>query len=152
MSASPSTGQIRIRDLSPADRAAWERLWTDYLAFYETTRPAEVYDAHFARLTGPGAFRGMLAMLDGVPVGLSHHVLHPHGWQIEETCYLQDLYVDPGARGRGIGAALIEAVGGAARQAGARGLYWMTDRDNAGARALYDRVATLTPFIKYQRT
>ena len=34
---------------------------------------------------------------------------------------------------------------------GAGNVYWMTQEFNATARLLYDRVATKTPFIKYQR-
>ena len=54
-------------------------------------------------------------------------------------------------RGKGIGRALIEAVYAAADAHGAATVYWMTQDFNATARQLYDRIATLTPFIKYQR-
>jgi hypothetical protein len=30
---------IEIRRLEAGDRADWDRLWADYLAFYETERP-----------------------------------------------------------------------------------------------------------------
>jgi ribosomal protein S18 acetylase RimI-like enzyme len=135
-----------------ADRAAWDGLWRGYLAFYETTLPAAQYDLQFARLLSddPRAFRGLMAFRDGVAVGLAHYLFHPHGWQAQDTCYLQDLWCEPAARGTGVGRALIAAVGRAAAEAGAGPVYWLTHQDNATARALYDRVARATGFIEYE--
>ncbi len=145
--------QLEIRPLTAADRPEWARLWTGYLDYYETKLPPEVYNSTFARLLGddPQDFNGLLAVLDGKPVGLTHYLFHRHGWKIENTCYLQDLYTAPQARGHGVGRALIEAVYGAADRAGAPSVYWLTQDFNAPARRLYDQVGQLTPFIKYAR-
>jgi len=144
---------LEIRPLRATDRPEWDRLWTGYLDYYETSLPKQVYDSSFARLLGddPQDFNGLIAVLDGNPVGLVHYLFHRHGWKIENTCYLQDLYTDPAARGHGVGRALIEAVYDAADAAGAPSVYWLTQDFNATARRLYDQVGQLTPFIKYQR-
>jgi GNAT superfamily N-acetyltransferase len=142
-----------IRPLRPDDEADWRRLWSDYLAFYETSVAEEVYASTFARLLGsdPQDFSCLIAELEGRPVGLAHYLFHRHGWKIENVCYLQDLYVGPEARGTGTGRALIEAVYAAADAAGAPSVYWLTQDFNHTARQLYDRVAKLTPFIRYNR-
>jgi len=146
------TDSIRIRPIAPADRPAWDRLWTGYLAYYETTLAKPVYDTTFARLTGNDpALHGLLALNDGAPVGLVHYIFHDHCWRTEGVTYLQDLYADPAARGTGIGRALIEAVYAAADAAGRPYVYWLTQDFNATARRLYDRAGRLTPFIKYER-
>ena len=144
---------IRVRPLQPDDRPVWDDLWRAYLEFYETELPQEIYDTHFERMMGdePYDFKGMVAELDGQLVGLVHYVFHRHGWKIENTCYLQDLYVAPTARGTGAGRALIEAVYEAADKAGAPSVYWTTQDFNETARKLYDRIAVKTPFIKYAR-
>jgi GNAT superfamily N-acetyltransferase len=144
---------VRVRPLARADEADWRRLWTAYLDFYETTVPEDVYATHFERLLGddPRDYSGLIAEVDGRPAGLAHYVFHRHGWRIEDVCYLQDLYAEPEARGRGAGRALIEAVYAAADAKGCPQVYWTTDRSNAVARRLYDRIGVLTPFIKYQR-
>ncbi|MEO1200616.1 MAG: GNAT family N-acetyltransferase [Pseudomonadota bacterium] len=54
-------------------------------------------------------------------------------------------------RGGGVGRALIEAVSDAANARGVSRVYWQTQEFNATARALYDKVATLTPFRVYER-
>ena len=145
---------LEIRPLERGDEAEWRRLWTDYLAFYETEVPEEVYATTFERMLGSGAndFKGLLAILDGKPVGLTHYLFHRHAWKIENVCYLQDLYADPDVRGTGIGRALIEAVYQAADEEGAPAVYWLTQDFNETARKLYDRIGKVTPFIRYSRT
>lgn len=142
-----------VRPLRPDDEQAWRALWRAYLAFYGTEVSEEVYATTFSRLLGddPHDFNGLVAESDGRPVGLVHYLFHRHGWKVENVCYLQDLYADPAVRGRGIGRRLIEAVYAAADAAGAPSVYWLTQDFNAEARRLYDRIGTLTPFIKYAR-
>lgn len=142
-----------IRPLAPEDEAAWRALWTGYLEFYESSVAEEVYAATFARLLPGGSedMRGLIALKDGVPVGLVHYIFHRHCWRVEDVTYLQDLFVTRDARGTGAGRALIEAVYAAADAAGKPAVYWMTQEFNAPARLLYDRIATKTPFIKYAR-
>ena len=62
---------------------------------------------------------------------------------------MQDLYTANAARGRGVARALIDAVAREAQTGGATRFYWLTQADNAAARALYDRVAEDRGFIRY---
>ena len=142
-----------VRPLRESDRDQWAALWTAYLEFYESSVAPAVYDETFTRLLGndPNHFKCFVAEIDGNLVGLTHYLFHAHAWKIERVCYLQDLYADPSVRGTGIGRALIEAVYAAADAEGAPSVYWLTQDFNHTARTLYDRVAELTPFIKYSR-
>jgi GNAT superfamily N-acetyltransferase len=144
---------LTIRPLERDDEADWRRLWHDYLAYYETERPEEIYVTYFERLLGddPQDYNGLVAELDGRLVGLTHYLFHRHGWRLENVCYLQDLFAEPDLRGQGIGRKLIEAVYAAADAAGAPSVYWLTQDFNTTARQLYDRIGRLSPFIKYDR-
>lgn len=144
---------VRVRAVAASDREEWAALWTAYLDFYETAVPPEVYDTTFARLLGddPHQFNCFVAEQHGRLVGLTHYLFHAHAWRIERVCYLQDLYTDPSVRGMGVGRALIEAVYAAADDEGAPAVYWLTQEFNHTARRLYDRVARVTPFIRYNR-
>ncbi|XWN33750.1 MAG: GNAT family N-acetyltransferase [Devosia sp.] len=147
---------VAIRPVRASDEAEWRRLWTAYLTFYNSSVPEEVYASTFARLlqADPMGPLGLVADAqegEGRLSGLVHYMYHPHCWRVENVCYLQDLYADPEVRGKGIGRALIEAVYDAADKAGAPAVYWLTQDFNAEARRLYDRIATVTPFIKYKR-
>ena len=144
---------VKIRPLMAEDRTDWGQMWCDYLSFYETDVAPEIYDTTFARLidsTNP-VQNALVAELDGAAVGIVHYIYHAHNWRAEDVCYLQDLYAKEAVRGQGIGRALIEAVYAAADANGTPSVYWMTQDFNENARLLYDRIGTLTPFIKYSR-
>jgi GNAT superfamily N-acetyltransferase len=142
---------VTVRQLQLSDHADWRRLWTDYLVFYNATVPEEVYAGTWRRLFTPGEFepKGFIALFEGKPAGLVHYLYHRSCWSLTNNCYLQDLYADPAARGRGVGAALIEAVRQEAANLDISNVYWMTHETNATARKLYDRVARRTGFIEY---
>ena len=72
-------------------------------------------------------------------------------WVREDVCYLQDLYVLDSVRGRGVGRLLIESVYEEADRRGTPTVYWLTQDFNKTARLLYDKIANVTPFIKYNR-
>ncbi len=95
-------GDLIIRALEASDRPEWTRLWTAYLAFYKTILSTDVYDSSFARLTSdaPHEYNGLIAILNGTPVGLAHYVFHRDMWTVEDTCYMMDLFVDPDCKTR----------------------------------------------------
>ncbi len=67
-----------------------------------------------------------------------------------DVCYLEDLFTDPAARGRGAGRSLIGGVVSWAREQGCGAVYWQTHQANSTARRLYDDVATFEGFIVYR--
>lgn len=144
---------LRIAKIRAEDEPAWRSLWTDYLAFYETTVSEQVMATSFERLLSddPHFFHGLLARQGDEILGLTHFMFHPHMQKPEDVCYLQDLFTIPSARGKGVARALIEAVYDAADTHGSPTVYWLTQDFNTTARKLYDKVADVTPFIKYQR-
>lgn len=143
---------VTIREIRESDYDEWRRLWTGYLAYYETELPDEIKKHSFAKLPAANSdCYGFLAVDGERPVGLVHYIFHEHMWRPEGTCYLQDLYSDPSARGTGVGRLLIEAVYKAADAKGVPRVYWLTQDFNATARRLYDRIGKLSPFIKYDR-
>lgn len=141
---------MQVTPLGPADRARWGELWRAYLAFYDTTLPAEVYDDTWQRMMHGTAIHGLAARADGDLVGITHFLFHHSAWTLTPVCYLQDLYVDQTRRGHGVGRALIEAVAERARAQASTRLYWLTQSDNQVARSLYDRLAKHTGFIRYE--
>ncbi len=145
--------RLAVRPLHADDWPRWAELWQGYLAFYETALPALTYDTTFAALLSddPRSPACLLAESEGRVIGLVHFLFHAHCWRPEGICYLQDLFVAPGARAGGAGRALIEAVYAAADARGVPGVYWLTQEFNTTARQLYDRVARCTPFIRYVR-
>jgi GNAT superfamily N-acetyltransferase len=148
-----SVGDIKIRPLKASDREAWEELFRGYINFYEAKVPDDVVALTWERLVNEAdGFLGLVAVDDrDRPIGLAHAVFHPSTWSPTAYCYLEDLFVGREARHHGTGRALIEAVYKEADKRGATRTYWATKEDNRTARRLYDRVATLSPFVQYRR-
>jgi GNAT superfamily N-acetyltransferase len=143
---------ITIRRLARADRAQWEPLWQGYLAFYKTSVPDDVTGTTFARFFDDAEpMHALVAERDGEIVGIVHYIFHRSTWTKGPYCYLQDLFTAEHARGFGIGRKLIEAVYEQAKAAGASRVYWLTQEDNATARALYDKLADRPGFIQYRK-
>jgi GNAT superfamily N-acetyltransferase len=140
-----------IRDATPADEGAWRGLWQQYLDFYEVSLSAQVTDRTWARMTDDASpLRGRLAFLDGRMVGFALHMHHPSTWVMGDDCYLEDLFLAPDARGKGLGRALIEDLIAIARAKGWHRLYWHTDEGNTTARKLYDQFVTSDGHIRYR--
>jgi GNAT superfamily N-acetyltransferase len=140
-----------IRDARPEDEAAWRGLWAQYLAFYDVHLSAEVTSATWARLMDPQSPMKMrLAEMAGAPVGFAIHMHHPSTWVLGDDCYLEDLFLAPEARGKGLGRALIDDLIALARARGWHRLYWHTDEDNATARKLYDSYVKTDGHVRYR--
>ncbi|MBL8304961.1 MAG: GNAT family N-acetyltransferase [Ideonella sp.] len=150
------TTDLVIRPPLPADLAAWLPLWHGYNAFYGREGPTaldpRITETTWQRFFEPAEpVHALVAERAGALVGLVHFLYHRSTTRIELTCYLQDMFTAPAARGQGVGRALIEAVCGVAREAGVRRVYWQTHQGNAAGRRLYDAVAAHHGFIVYSR-
>jgi GNAT superfamily N-acetyltransferase len=143
---------IVIRPIGENEREAWNPLWAGYLAFYETALRPEISDLTWDRFHDPDEqIFALGGYVDGELMAIAHYLFHRSTWAPHRYCYLEDLFVAPAARGRGLGRALIEAVYEKARVANASRVYWLTHSDNAQARILYDKVADNLGFIQYRR-
>jgi GNAT superfamily N-acetyltransferase len=143
---------VEIRAVTVADHAAWLALWQGYLEFYRTALPAEISASTWQRFLDPGEpTHAALAWQDGQALGLVQWILHRSNWSIENSCYLQDLFVAAGARGSGVGRLLIEHVYARARDASATRVHWLTHESNDNAMLLYGRIAERSGFIQYRK-
>lgn len=144
---------ISIRPLRVTDRPQWESLWMGYLKFYRADLSAEIQSLWLRLIEPPpdGPYCLIAETGNGAVCAFAHFLFHATTWSTAPRCYLNDLYTAISARGQGAGRALIEAVYRAADAKGASQVYWLTQEFNTEARSLYDKVAKVTPFIKYAR-
>ncbi|MDO9619381.1 MAG: GNAT family N-acetyltransferase [Pseudomonas sp.] len=143
---------IEIRPVSTTDHAVWLPLWQGYLHFYQSELPAEVSTMTWQRFLDPSEpTHAALAWRDGQAVGLVQWIFHRTNWSVENSCYLQDLFVGADQRGGGIGRLLIEHVYAQAQAAGCSRVHWLTQETNYPGRQLYDRIAERSGFIQYRK-
>ena len=143
---------ISVRAVALSDERQWRRLWKDYCCFYEAKISDEVTQRTWERMLDPGSpLFGRIAENAGLGVtGFSIPVLHEGTWTMAPICYLEDLFVDPAARGAGAGRALIQDLVDLAHGKKWSRLYWHTHKENAAARRLYARFAEADGFVRYR--
>jgi GNAT superfamily N-acetyltransferase len=141
---------VTIRPASQADRAAWETLYKGYADFYGVPQTEQMRDTVWGWLNDDThEVSGFVAEVDGALVGLTHYRPFYSPLAANVRGFLDDLYVDPNARGSGAAQALIDAVSDVGREKGWALIRWITADDNYRARSLYDRTATRTQWITY---
>jgi GNAT superfamily N-acetyltransferase len=141
---------VDVRAVAQDDRAAWDALYSAYAAFYEVDQTAAMRDRVWGWLmdrTHPVA--GLVALAGGQLVGIAHFRPFDRPLSASTGGFLDDLFVAPQARGGGVAQALIAAVADHGRAQGWSVIRWITADTNARARAVYDRVATQTPWMTY---
>jgi GNAT superfamily N-acetyltransferase len=150
------TARFAIRAVGAQDFDAWKPLWDGYNAFYGrsggTALAQEITRETWSRfLAADEPMHALVAERDGQLLGLAHYLFHRSTISRANSCYLQDLFTVPAARGMGVGRAMIEAVYANARQAGASRVYWQTHETNTTAMQLYDQLAEKSGFIVYRK-
>jgi ribosomal protein S18 acetylase RimI-like enzyme len=128
-----------VRLARDEDMAAAGRLLHDFnREFDEPAPPPEMLAERLRELAVDGH---TLVLLAGEPpLGAAVLRLRPSIWSPGLECYLAELYVVPGSRGRGIGRALMEAAIRAARERGADTMDIGVDEPDTVARRLYERL------------
>lgn len=148
--------ETTIRPIQQVDYEEWIRLWDGYNAFYGREHATALPDRVTRQTWGyflsqSERVHALVAELDGKIVGLVHYLFHRSTSRISDVCYLQDLFVSPEARGKGVGRALILRVYDEAARAGSSRVYWTTQESNTPGRLLYDKVAKHSGFILYNQ-
>lgn len=145
---------VRVRRLEAKDKAAWLPLFKGYIEFYKSNVPDDVIELTWQRLLSgaEGMHIGFVAVdATDTPIGIAHVLFHRSTWSASWYCYLEDLFVDPTLRAKGVGRKLIEAVYAEADERKCTRTYWTTQDFNYRARGLYDQMAAKSPFIQYRR-
>ena len=143
---------ITIAPPQAGDKADWRRLYEGYATFYKRPMNDDIAERVWSWVTGGSGVLEAFVARDGKGrvVGLAHFRPMPRPLTGTMAGFLDDLFVDPELRGRGIGEKLIEALKGEGRRRGWTIIRWLTADDNYRARFLYDQHATRTGWITYQ--
>lgn len=134
MSAQPYS---EIRRAGAGDAANVARLLHDFNSEYDEPTPSvPALTERVGELLGDGAITVLLA--GDPPLGFALFRLRPSLWAKAGDTYLEELYVTPEQRRKGIGRALLEASIEAARESGANHFELTTGETDTEARALYE--------------
>jgi GNAT superfamily N-acetyltransferase len=122
-----------------------------YCDFYESSPTDEGVMTMARTLIGdPSQGVVFIARLDGKAIGFA---TLDWKWSMLKGArigYLEDLFVDPAARGRGTADALIQVCADRCRELGMPAMAWLTAPDNRRAQKVYDRTgAAAETYLEY---
>jgi len=133
-----------VGDIHEDDFKDWLRLWDGN---NDGVHNDAVTKETWSRLLTPVfPVHGFVARVDGKMAGLMHYILHPVTGHIDPVCYMQDLYVDPAFRKRGVGRALVVHLAAIGQREGWARMYWLAEANNAAAQALYNDLGVKLDF------
>lgn len=131
--------EIQIREAVVEDAPEIARLLHDFNSEYEEeTPPVAELTRHAERMLREGAMTVLLAG-DG-PDALALLRFRPSVWTEQQEAYLQELYVVPSLRGKGIGEAVMKQVISTCRARDAAWIELNTGETDVEARNLYRKL------------
>jgi GNAT superfamily N-acetyltransferase len=134
------TPRAWLAELNEAEAVA--RLLVEFRDHLGVTRPSDnALLAGVERLMDAMEAEYLLASADddSPPAGVAQLRYRFGIWKAAPDCWLEDLFVSDSARGRGVGAALVEAALERARIRGCRRIELDVNEANAPAVSLYER-------------
>ncbi len=150
------SSSIVVRAADMGDTSTILRFIRD-LAIYEhaedevLTTPEHVHRTIFS----PAATAHALICEDaGEPVGMAVYFFNYSTWQGRNGIYLEDLYVDPAARGKGAGKAMLKHLARIAVEKDCGRFEWSVLDWNTPSIEFYDRLGAKpqTEWIRYRLT
>lgn len=145
---------VTLRDAGKGDGAVLFH-FVQQLAEYEKLAHQVVCTADDIekRLTAADAkLFGLIAEKDGAPVGMALYFYNFSTFRGRHGIYIEDLYVDPAARGDGIGQALLKALAVKARAKDCARIEWWVLDWNEPAINFYQKLGAkpMSEWIPYR--
>lgn len=131
-----TTTAMIIRPLENGDYAEWLPLWNaNNLGQHNPAITANTWK----RLIDPqdSGVNGMAAIEASHILGIMHYILHPTTGSLANVCYMQDLFVMPAHRGKGIAKSLVRALEQRGKTEHWARITWLADNTNPEAQTLY---------------
>ena len=135
---------IEIREATPDDAEVLDGMVRELAAHEDSLEHVRVTADRWRELLTRGEVTVLIAEADGEAIGFASAVRRLHLWSGGDLLALDDLYVRPGHRDRGVGGLLMSAI---ARMAARDDLLvvWGVRSDNHSGQRFYSRLgATLS--------
>lgn len=137
--------KITIRSLQINDFPTWLPLWDgNNLGQRDERVTAETW----SRLVDESnkSVNGICALYKGEMAGLIHYIVHPTTGSIQDICYMQDVFVNPEFRQKGIARKLVHELSKIGRQEKWARMYWLAEADNEAVQSLYENIGVKLNF------
>ena len=145
---------ISVNPVTNDDREQWEALYHGYAEFYQVPMNDEILDTVWGWIHDDNnPFFGLVAKDEnGKAIGLMHCRQMASPLRGALVGFLDDLFVSPEVRGKGVVEVMYEALNVVGKEQGWPFIRWITAEDNYRGRAVYDKLSDKTHWITYQMT
>jgi len=145
---------VEVRQATAADVDLLVPLFDAYRRFYRLPSEPERARSFLRERLEREQSAILIAFADGAAIGFTQLYPSFSSGAMARIFILNDLFVDPAARRRGAGSALLEAAAQYGRRSGAIRLVLSTEHTNTTAQAVYERMGWErdTVFRVYQLT
>ena len=144
--------KIVVSELCLQDRPEWEALYYAYAEFYKVPMDQDILDTVWLWIFDQdNAFYALVAKDDtGCCLGLMHFRAMPSPLRGKLVGFLDDLFIKPECRGKGVVDALYQALNNDAADKGWPFIRWITAENNYRGRSVYDKLSDKTQWVTYQ--
>jgi GNAT superfamily N-acetyltransferase len=132
--------KVEVRAGTPADVPLLLRFIREMAAFEKLTISATEESLHAALFGEVPAARALLVFVDGKPIGYATYFFSFTSMMGRRALWLDDLFVDPAFRSKGIGKALMACLASIAVQNQCARFEWIVLDWNTDAIAFYQRL------------
>lgn len=148
----PTAAPLQCRRLLFEDRPSWERIWRSNLAHFQAgdSAFAAIEETWRRLMDRHEPIQGWLVWIDEKAAGLAHVVMRYHTFSVRPVAILEDLWIEPFARRKGLAEDMIEQLIREGRELNWRRIEWETGCNNLNAQRLYDRIAEPVAVKRYQ--
>jgi ribosomal protein S18 acetylase RimI-like enzyme len=140
-----------IRIVSESDKFEWINMWDEYInVFYKATVAQEITNNTWNKFfSDENVSCLVICTKENIPIGFLTYILHFNTWKLTPVCYLQDLFIKNKYRKLGAAKQLLNNLRNVAISNNWSRIYWFTKPDNTTARVLYDKIANVVEWIRY---
>ena len=140
-----------IRQIKLADRDEWEALYRGYADFYKVEMNEKILKTVWEWIHDNNHdVSGLVYEQDNQIIGIAHYRKMPSPLRGKYIGFLDDLFVDPNHRRKGIGEKMIEELNVISRRNNWNLVRWITRDDNTKAKSLYEKLSKKTNWKVYE--
>ena len=140
-----------IREIRLADKDVWEALYRGYGDFYKVEMNEKILKTVWEWIHDNNHdVSGLAYEQDNQIVGIAHYRKMPSPLRGKYIGFLDDLFVDPNHRRKGIGKKMIEELNVISRRNNQNLVRWITRDDNTKAKSLYEKLSKKTNWEVYE--
>ena len=143
--------KLSVVKLTSSHYDGWLKLYKLYAEFYNTSLSNTGTETTWGWLIDTNhPCTGIVVLEENLLVGLAHFREMPSPLRGKYIGFLDDLFVDPNHRRKGIGEKMIEELNVISRRNNWNLVRWITRDDNTKAKSLYEKLSKKTNWEVYE--